>query len=398
MNKNNLPKDWRVLLVIAVVLLIALYFQQQITPTSTPDSSDSVPTVDESPVEPDPDATGPTPSDPAAPIVPIKGVTLYTTTPFLVYPDVAAERTKSPMYKAFLADIAAAKSTVDIAVFDIDLPELRDALLAADKRGVTVRVAYDDTNLTDARVAQVIGALQDANIAVIADEREPFMHEKIAAIDDTIVWTGSWNMTFNDTYRNNNSMLRFVNRTMAEMYHQEVDQLLNGNFGVGKTSHAPYPTIDLPDGDLTFFFSPVDDINKHVVAEIKAAKKSVRFMAFSYTDKAISQAMIAAHKRNLLVQGGMDNPNVNGTGSAWPALESAGVDILTDGNCYIMHHKTIIIDDAVVITGSYNFTKSAEQSNDENLLIINSPSLAAQMIAEYKLVRGQAEQPTQCGK
>jgi phosphatidylserine/phosphatidylglycerophosphate/cardiolipin synthase-like enzyme len=297
-----------------------------------------------------------------------------------------------------LADLAAAKSTIDIAVFDIDLPELRDALLAADKRGVTVRVAYDDTNLTDARVAQVIGALQDANIAVIPDEREPFMHEKIAAIDDTIVWTGSWNMTFNDTYRNNNSMLRFVNSTMAAMYHQEVDQLMGGAFGVRKTSHAPYPTIDLPDGDLTFYFSPVDDINKYVVAEIKAAKKSVRFIAFSYTDKAISQAMIAAHKRNLFVQGVMENQNVKGTGSAWPALESAGVDILKDGNCYIMHHKTIIIDDEIVITGSYNFTKSAEQSNDENLLIINSPSLAAQFIAEYKLVRAQAEQPTQCGK
>lgn len=398
MNKNNLPKDWRVLLLIAVVLLIALFFKEQINPASTPDSSDSVPTVEENPTEPDTDPTGPTPSDPSAPIVPIDGVTLYTTTPFLVYPDVAAERTKSPMYKAFLADLVAAKSTIDIAVFDIDLPELRDALLAADKRGVTVRVAYDDTNLTDARVAQVIGALQDANIAVIADEREPFMHEKIAAIDDTIVWTGSWNMTFNDTYRNNNSMLRFVNSTMATMYHQEVDQLMGGAFGVGKVGHAPYPTIELPDGDLTFFFSPVDDINKHVVAAIKAAKKSVRFMAFSYTDKAISQAMIAAHKRDLLVQGVMENQNVKGTGSAWPALESAGVDILKDGNCYIMHHKTIIIDDEIVITGSYNFTKSAEQSNDENLLIINSPSLAAQFIAEYKLVRAQAEQPTQCGK
>ena len=76
MNKNNLPKDWRVLLLIAVVLLVVLFFKEQINPTSTPDSSDSVPTVDESPVETDPDATGPTPSDPAAPIVPIKGVTL----------------------------------------------------------------------------------------------------------------------------------------------------------------------------------------------------------------------------------------------------------------------------------------------------------------------------------
>jgi phosphatidylserine/phosphatidylglycerophosphate/cardiolipin synthase-like enzyme len=145
MNKNNLPKDWRVLLLIAVVLLIALFFQQQINPTSTPDSGDSVPTVDENPT----DSTEPNPSDPSAPIVAIDGVTFYSTTPSLIYPDVAANRKQPPMYKAFLADLAAAKSTIDIAVFDIDLPELRDALLAADKRGVTVRVAYDDTNLTD---------------------------------------------------------------------------------------------------------------------------------------------------------------------------------------------------------------------------------------------------------
>lgn len=388
MNKNNLPKDWRVLTLLIVVLLIALYFQQQITPTAQPDITNPGSTADENPIDA---GTNPV-------VVPIDGVTLYSTTPELVYPDVAAKRKPPVMYKDFLADLAAAKSTIDIAVFDIDLPELRDALLVAAKRGVTVRVAYDDTNLADARVAQLIGALQDANITVVADEREPFMHEKIAAIDDTIVWTGSWNMTFNDTYRNNNSMLRFVNRTMATMYHQEVDQLVNGNFGVNKVSYAPYPTIDLPDGELTYFFSPVDDINKFVVAEIKAAKKSVRFMAFSYTDKAISQAMIAAHKRNLVVQGVMEKQNVRGTGSAWPALESAGVDILPDGSCYIMHHKTIIIDDEIVITGSYNFTKSAEQSNDENLLIIRSPGLAAQMTAEYKLVRAQAEQPTTCGK
>ena len=398
MNKNNLPKDWRVLLLIAVVLLVALFFKEQINPTSEPDSSNPIPTVDSNPAEPDTNPTGPTPSDPSAPIVPVKGVTLYTTTPSLVYPDVAAKRKQPPMYKAFLADIAAAKSTIDIAVFDIDLPELRDALLAANKRGVTVRLAYDDTNLTDARVSQLDGALQDAKIEVIADGRPPFMHEKIAAIDDNIVWTGSWNLTFNDTYRNNNQVWRFINSTMAEMYHQEIDQLMSGKFGVDKVSHAPYPTIKLPDGDYTFFFSPVDGINKRVVAAINAAQKNVRFLAFSYTDKAISQAMIAAHKRNLPVQGVMETQNVKGTGSAFPALQSAGVDILQDGNCYIMHHKTIIIDDETVVTGSYNFTKNAEQNNDENLLIIHSPSLAAQMIAEYKLVRAQAEQPTTCGK
>jgi phosphatidylserine/phosphatidylglycerophosphate/cardiolipin synthase-like enzyme len=63
-----------------------------------------------------------------------------------------------------------------------------------------------------------------------------------------------------------------------------------------------------------------------------------------------------------------------------------------------MHHKTIIIDDALVITGSYNFTKSAEKSNDENLLMIRSPQLATQALAEYTRVRTQAEEPLTCGR
>lgn len=394
MNRNKLPRDWRVITLVIVVLAITWYFNEQPNPIALPDGKTPSPTQDVASSAPN----IPNPIEDSAPIVPVKGVTLYTTTDSLIYPDVAAKRKKPPMYTAFLADITAAKSKIDIAVFDIDLPELRDGLIAAHKRGVNVRVGYDDTNATDARVAQLIGALQDANIPVIADGREPFMHEKIAAIDDNIVWTGSWNMTFNDTYRNNNQSWRFVNSTMAGFYHQEIDQLMSGSFGNAKISHAPYPTIPLTDGKLTFFFSPVDAINKHVVAAINAAKKNVRFLAFSYTDKAISQAMIAAHKRNVLVQGVMENQNVKGTGSAFPALQSAGVDILADGNCYIMHHKTIIIDDQIVITGSYNFTKSAEQSNDENLLIIDSPSLAAQMIAEYTMVRAHAEQPTPCGK
>jgi phosphatidylserine/phosphatidylglycerophosphate/cardiolipin synthase-like enzyme len=63
-----------------------------------------------------------------------------------------------------------------------------------------------------------------------------------------------------------------------------------------------------------------------------------------------------------------------------------------------MHHKTMIIDDDVLITGSYNFTKSAEQSNDENLLIIRSPQLATQYLAEYDRIRNQAENPLTCGR
>lgn len=371
------PMDWRV----AVLLLILVLIVSLIQEFNESDGSLSNP------------VTGPT----ATPL-PNQALMMYVNTTELIYPDVPAERQPPQFYRAFLADVAAATQSIDIAVFDLDLPELTEALVAAQQRGVTVRVAFDDENLEDAKVATAIGALEDAGIQVASDQREPFMHQKIGVFDKTIVWTGSWNMTFNDTYRNNNNMLRIENPAMAADYTREVDQFMAGDFGTRKTGNAPFETVTLPDGTLDYYFSPKDKSNALIVAAITQAQTQVRFMAFSYTDDAIGQAMIAAHERGVSVAGVMERQNVRGTGSEFAILEDGGVDILADGNCYIMHHKTIIIDDDVVITGSYNFTKSAEQSNDENLLIIRSPQLAAQYLVEYDRVRNQAENPLTCGR
>jgi phosphatidylserine/phosphatidylglycerophosphate/cardiolipin synthase-like enzyme len=70
----------------------------------------------------------------------------------------------------------------------------------------------------------------------------------------------------------------------------------------------------------------------------------------------------------------------------------AGVDLLEDGNPYILHHKVIILDDEIVITGSYNFSASAAEKNDENVLIIHSPEIAATYLDEYERVVQQAEE------
>jgi len=380
---RNRPMDWRVALLLLIVVVIVSLLQEYesadtptagIEPTSTP-------------------INGPT----ATPIA-NQAIVMYVNTTELVYPDVPAKRQMPQFYRAFLDDIATATRSVDIAVFDLDLPELTEALVVAQKRGVTVRVAFDDENLTDAKVATAIGALEDAGVQVVSDQRDPFMHQKIGVFDNKIVWTGSWNMTFNDTYRNNNNMLRIENPAMAADYTREVDQFMAGNFGTRKTGYAPFKTVTLPDGTLDYYFSPKDKSNALIVAAIAKAQTQVRFMAFSYTDDAIGQAMIAAHERGVSVAGVMERQNVRGTGSEFAILADGGVDILADGNCYIMHHKTMIIDDDVVITGSYNFTKSAEQSNDENLLIIRSPQLATQYLAEYDRIRNQAENPLTCGR
>ncbi|KAB8143999.1 phospholipase [Chloroflexia bacterium SDU3-3] len=324
-------------------------------------------------------------------------ITPYFTTTALVYPDKQSTRGKAPLLEAFLADINAASKRIDLATFDFDIPEVTDALIAAKKRGVEVRLIVDSENLETEEVAQETGRLKSAGIPVHFDDREPFMHNKFASIDDKIAWMGSWNVTTNDTFRNNNNFIRFVNDQLAADYRNEFEQMFGGAFGTAKKSGTPYPTVQIGDATISVFYSPEDGVAKHVLESLNQAKKSIRFMAFSYTADPIADAMISKHKAGLTVDGVFEAQNAKGTGADFSKLQNGGVNILTDGNCYIMHHKTIIIDDHIVITGSYNFTASAERSNDENLVIIDSPTIASIYLDEFSRVFGQAQNPTRCG-
>ena len=135
---------------------------------------------------------------------------------------------------------------------------------------------------------------------------------------------------------------------------------------------------------------------KYVLQRLQAAKRSIHFMAFSYTEDKISDAMIAKLKAGLTVRGVFESQNARGSGSMFGGMRGGGVDVLEDGNCYILHHKVIIIDERTVITGSYNFTGSAEKDNDENLVIVDDPNLARAYLDEFERVYAQAQAPTRC--
>jgi phosphatidylserine/phosphatidylglycerophosphate/cardiolipin synthase-like enzyme len=102
----------------------------------------------------------------------------FFTTPTLIYPDTPQQRPDSPLLSAVLADLNAARVSVDLAVFDFDIPAMADALLRAAARGVTVRLVVDSENLDTPEVSEQTGILQHAGIAVRFDRREPFMHNK----------------------------------------------------------------------------------------------------------------------------------------------------------------------------------------------------------------------------
>ncbi|MGC8799625.1 MAG: phospholipase D-like domain-containing protein [Chloroflexus sp.] len=323
-------------------------------------------------------------------------ITVYFTTPYLVYPDVPRNRVTPPFLQDILQDITNARQSIDLATFEYTLQPLAEALATAHRRGVKVRAALDRESLEDPVDAKFAGILEDAGISISWEDTQAFLHSKFIIIDNQIVWTGSWNATINDTYRNNNNLLRITIPSLVENYRVEFAEMAAGRFGNSKQAVTPFSRITTPQATIENYFTPRERPAARIVEIINGARRSVRFMAFSFTSDAIAGAMIARRQAGVMVQGVFERRNADGTGSEFALLRDNGIEVLADGNCYTMHHKVIIIDNRIVITGSYNFTARAERTNDENLLIIDDPVLAAAYLTEFERVFTQAQNPLRC--
>lgn len=323
-------------------------------------------------------------------------VTAYFTTPALVYPDERDRRRPPPFESALIADIDAAQTSVDMAVFEYNLTSIAAALVRAQQRGVTVRLALDRENLEKPEMAAWAGQVEAAGIPVAWEDSTAFLHSKFVIIDSAVVWMGSWNATNNDTYRNNNNLLRITAPAIVANYSAEFAQMFAGVFGNDKQPLAPYPLVDVDGVALANYFSPADGVTAYVLDQVNAAQQSIRFLAFSYTSDPIGDAMMARAQAGVSVQGVFENRNANGIGSEFDRLRNAGIEVQTDGNCYTMHHKVLIIDERLVVTGSFNFTGRAEDINDENVIIAADPLLTRSFLDEYERVYRQALVPTRC--
>ena len=327
-----------------------------------------------------------------------EGFEVFFTTPELVYPDKPAQRSPKAIEKRVVSDIDEAKKTVYVVAYEYNLASVGEALLRAQQRGVEVRLALDEENMEKPEMAKWAEGMEQANIPISWEKTDSFSHSKYLVIDNKIAWMGSWNFTNNDTYRNNNNVIRFTISEVVANYAKEFSQMDKGVFGRKKDPLTPNPSVTFKGIKIENYFSPQDNVLEKILPKLQSAKKSVLFLAFSYTEDKIGQAMIERKNAKVKVSGVFEARNAEGIGSEFKILQDAGVDIFEDGNCYTMHHKFIIIDEKIVITGSYNFTKRAEEQNDENLVIIEDAGVAAQYKAEFDRVYQQAKTPTPCGK
>lgn len=277
-----------------------------------------------------------------------------------------------------------ARFRVDLAVYDLDLWSIRDALVRAHQRGVTVRVVVESDRAEEAEIE----ALRSAGIPVVGDQRRGLMHQKFVIIDQRDVWTGSMNFTLRGVYRNDNHLIHFRSPSLAENYTVEFMEMFEDQlFGDRIRDNTPHPKLEIQGGLVETYFSPDDHPQKRIIELIQGAEDQIKFLAYSFTSDPIAQAMIRCSERGVLVQGVIDTSQLySEMGSEWERLKKNGVDVRKDGNPEKMHHKFILIDGEIVIMGSYNFTESAEKVNDENVLIIHNAALGDIFDEEFQRV------------
>jgi phosphatidylserine/phosphatidylglycerophosphate/cardiolipin synthase-like enzyme len=136
--------------------------------------------------------------------------------------------------------------------------------------------------------------------------------------------------------------------------------------------------IHFTNTDVQVYFSPHGGCTDAIVKELNEAKSEVLVQAYSFTSKDIATALVDAHKRGVHVQVILDKSNRNKKGkySAADFTAHMGIPTFIDAEHAIAHNKVMIIDKDIVVTGSFNFTKAAENNNAENLIIIQSKDLA----------------------
>ena len=293
--------------------------------------------------------------------------------------------------------INAAQVSIHIASFEFDLDPVAEALIAAHDRGVDVRWITDNEHGLGADSDPGGGQfarLQAAGIEVRADTRTALMHNKFWIFDGLVLWTGSTNITKNGVFVQDNNTIVFQAPELATIYEREFQELWAGQFGPKSPSQLAEQSVVINGTPIQVIFTSEDQaIAPAIIPLINGATTSIRFLAFSFTDFPLADAMIQRAAQGVDVAGVFDKTQAGGKGAELGTFFCAGVPVRNDGNKQFMHNKVIVVDERYVITGSLNFSTSAEESNDENVIIIDNPEIARLYMQDFERVYNQGTDP-----
>ncbi len=296
--------------------------------------------------------------------------------------------------------INSANYSIDLSLYSFfGMQNIADAIIAARDRGVKVRVVYDSRSTQNSMLALI-------NAGILVSKRPSFlegiMHNKFFIFDsrDTIptndwLWTGSWNVTSLELNWKNN-VIEINDPSITSAYQIEFEEMWGSSGDVPNSSNAKFGnqkidntthSFNIGGIDVRLYFSPSDGTTSKIISAVNSADDDIYFAMLAYTRSDIANAMFNKFNSGITdIRGIIENPNTSG--SQYNFLDSFAEMFIASSPT--LHHKYGIVDaslpesDPATITGSHNWSNSAETRNDENTLIINDVFIANQFMQEFK--------------
>ncbi len=304
-----------------------------------------------------------------------------------------------------------ARYSIDICIYNFSgtvASQIADALVNAKNRGVKIRFITEKENYNSTRAGY--SKLINAGIPILADNTDGYMHNKFVVIDyrDPNSWDnvwviiGSWNFTDNGTYTDFQNVIEIQDRAIAGAFTREFEEMWGGSgdlpdtskskFGANKTDNTPH-FFNIKGKKVEVYFSPSDGVASKIVNAINQADHSIFFALLTFTSQTLSNALYTRYNSGVRnIKGILDNNTDQG--SQYSFLSGFSEVLLDTDKTALFHHKYCLIDpthiysNPILITGSYNWSNSAEARNDENVLIIYDTLLVnlylQEFVARYK--------------
>lgn len=204
------------------------------------------------------------------------------------------------------------------------------------------------------------------------------MHNKFCIFENKTIFTGSFNPTENGAFKNDNNLVVIHSEEIAETYSQQFENLwfykngdvTNRYFLINKSGKQYF---------FNTYFCPQNNCDENVAEFLSGSEESIKFMTFSFTDDLIGDSIVN-NSQDISVKGIFESKGTTTEYSEYSKLNNKYPGVLKDENKYNMHHKFFIIDNSILITGSYNPTWNGANRNDENIIVTNYPELVEEFV------------------
>ncbi|MDX8338528.1 phospholipase D-like domain-containing protein [Draconibacterium sp. IB214405] len=310
-----------------------------------------------------------------------------------------ASNLNDSMADTLAAYINRANETIDFCIYNIDNSTIADALNAAYDRGVTIRfITCGSTGH-----ASVYNLNNNIPILERPDLDDGIMHNKFVIFDANAtnanaswIWSGSTNLTQNQLTYDSNNMIFIQDQSLAKVYEVEFEEMWgsdsdqpdagNAKFGEAKINNTPHH-IQVGDKLITCYFSPSDNTNQQLINAINTADHTLDIETMLITRSDLGNAITNAFDRGVDVNVLMEEENEYTPSFIKNTLPQD--KYILDNAAGQLHHKIALIDannadsDPQVITGSHNWSNSANDRNDENTLIIHDADIANQYYQQF---------------